>query len=107
MNDLLRSTVLSVPALALSVSLSSVQAQTPREPMVYENAAGGPRLLEEGQPLAIIHATVEGTQSARESGTPVRAARAGTSGGNLTYHGGTGGVGVETAPKVYLVFWGS
>ena len=27
--------------------------------------------------------------------------------GNLSYHGGTGGIGVETAPKVYLVFWGS
>ncbi len=26
---------------------------------------------------------------------------------DLYYHGGTGGVGVETAPKVYLVFWGS
>lgn len=26
---------------------------------------------------------------------------------NLTYHGGVGGIGVETAPKVYLVFWGS
>ncbi len=26
---------------------------------------------------------------------------------NLTYHGGTGGVGVETAPKIYLVLWGS
>jgi serine protease len=26
---------------------------------------------------------------------------------NLYYHGGVGGIGVETAPKVYLVFWGS
>src|SRR5579871_2601260 len=26
---------------------------------------------------------------------------------NLYYHGGVGGVGVETAPKVYLVLWGS
>jgi hypothetical protein len=26
---------------------------------------------------------------------------------NLTYHGGVGGVGVETAPRVYLVLWGS
>jgi serine protease len=25
----------------------------------------------------------------------------------LTYHGGTGGIGVETAPKGYLVLWGS
>jgi hypothetical protein len=26
---------------------------------------------------------------------------------NLYYHGGTGGIGVETAPKIYLVLWGS
>jgi serine protease len=26
---------------------------------------------------------------------------------NLNYHGGTGGIGVETAPKIYLVLWGS
>ncbi len=26
---------------------------------------------------------------------------------DLSYHGGVGGVGVETAPKVYLVLWGS
>jgi len=37
----------------------------------------------------------------------VKDARAGTAAGNLYYHGGTGGVGVETAPKVYLIYWGS
>ena len=26
---------------------------------------------------------------------------------DLSYHGGTGGIGVETTPKVYLVLWGS
>src|SRR5579872_4075723 len=26
---------------------------------------------------------------------------------DLNYHGGTGGIGVETAPRVYLVLWGS
>jgi len=26
---------------------------------------------------------------------------------DLTYHGGTGGIGVETAPRIYLVLWGS
>jgi hypothetical protein len=26
---------------------------------------------------------------------------------DLSYHGGTGGVGVETAPRLYIVFWGS
>lgn len=29
------------------------------------------------------------------------------SGGNLIYHGGVGGIGVESAPKIYLVLWGS
>jgi len=28
-------------------------------------------------------------------------------GSNLSYQGGVGGIGVETTPKVYLVFWGS
>ena len=28
-------------------------------------------------------------------------------GSNLYYHGGVGGIGVETAPKVYVVYWGS
>jgi serine protease len=104
MNESLRSVMLCVSGFALS---AAAQAQTPREPMAYENAAGGPRLLEEGQPPAMVHPTVEDAQSARESGTHRGAARAATSGGNLTYHGGVGGVGVETAPKVYLVFWGS
>jgi hypothetical protein len=31
----------------------------------------------------------------------------GTTSNNLKYGGGTGGIGVETAPKVYLVLWGS
>lgn len=30
-----------------------------------------------------------------------------TSTNNLYYHGGVGGVGVETSPKIYLVLWGS
>ncbi|MFN2466324.1 MAG: hypothetical protein ABR598_08695 [Candidatus Dormibacteria bacterium] len=42
--------------------------------------------------------------------SPVKAAHSKSGGGtsNLTYHGGVGGVGVETgADKVYLVYWGS
>jgi hypothetical protein len=26
---------------------------------------------------------------------------------NLSYHGGTGGIGVETSPKLYLILWGA
>jgi serine protease len=36
-----------------------------------------------------------------------KAARPGGGSSNLYYHGGVGGIGVETAPKVYLVYWGS
>jgi serine protease len=38
-------------------------------------------------------------------GKPARPTGGGTN--NLSYHGGVGGIGVETAPKVYLVLWGS
>src|SRR4051812_44575610 len=30
----------------------------------------------------------------------------GTGSNNLAYRGGVGGIGVETAPKLYIVFWG-
>src|ERR1700692_2577906 len=42
----------------LAVSTLSY-AQEPKEPMVYEGTVGGLRYLEEGQPPAVIHATVE------------------------------------------------
>jgi hypothetical protein len=49
---------------------------------------------------AVIHRTVEAVAKARAS-------RGAATTSNLTYHGGTGGIGVETAPKIYLVLWGS
>ena len=95
--------------LVLIVSPSVAQAQ--RQPMVYEGNAGGPRILEEGQPIAWVHPTVEQAWLARAGearglgrGRPT--GNAGTS-NDLTYHGGVGGIGVETAPQVFLVFWGS
>lgn len=33
--------------------------------------------------------------------------QAATTAAPITYHGGTGGIGIETAPRVYLVLWGS
>ena len=67
-----------------------------------QGSAGGARNIEAGQPLVVIHATVEDAAAAHE------ARRGGGSGStNLYYHGGTGGIGVETAPKIYVVFWGS
>ncbi|HEY2854197.1 MAG TPA: hypothetical protein VGJ18_15190 [Gemmatimonadaceae bacterium] len=57
----------------------------------------------EAEPLsrAVIHRTVEGAQRARASRLRPRRSN------ELSYHGGIGGIGVETAPRVYVVFWGS
>ncbi len=91
------------PVLLVLLVSSLVQAQARRQPMNYDGNPGGVRYLEEGQRPAIVHPTVEG---ARQAG------QAAGSGGNLYYNGGTsdgsaGTIGVETAPKIYLVFWGS
>ncbi len=96
-------------ALALVCALvgfsSLVQAQAPAQPMVYEGNPGGVRYLEEGQPPVVIHATVQAERQAHAAGFASTAS-------DLYYHGGTsdgsaGTIGVETAPKVYLVLWGS
>ena len=50
---------------------------------------------------AVIHRTVEAVMKGRA------AKGASTTTTNLNYHGGTGGIGVETAPKIYLILWGS
>ena len=68
--------------------------------LLAQPPAGGLRNIEEGQPPVVIHATVEGEGHERSSG-------AASTGSNLYYHGGSGGTGVETSPKLYLVFWGS
>jgi hypothetical protein len=89
--------------------LSLVYAQSSHAAKSYESGPGGPRILEEGQPEAIIHPTVDAMSAARATGA------AGHSGGggatsttnNLKYGGGTGGVGIETTPRIYLVLWGS
>jgi hypothetical protein len=83
--------------------LARGQAQ---ETMDFDGNPGGVRYLEEGQRPAIVHPTVEAMRQARRAGLARAASR------NLSYHGGTsdgaaGRVGVETAPKVYVVFWGS
>ncbi|HLX34357.1 MAG TPA: hypothetical protein VKR30_03840 [Candidatus Limnocylindrales bacterium] len=62
--------------------------------------------------LAIGAAPASASSSPREVMMPPRGAAHGSArpshSSNLTYHGGVGGVGVETgADKVYLVFWGS
>src|SRR5215470_3176261 len=81
------------------------RAQEPKQPMVYEGTPGGLRILEEGQPPAMIHATVDDMKRFHEANphaSPGQVQAANTS-NDLTYHGGA----VETTPKLYLVLWGS
>lgn len=93
----------------LVIASSTVFADTPSppEPMVYEGTPGGLRLLEEGQPPAMIHGTVEAYKLFRKNNNRQNFNTFSSTTSNLNYHGGTGGIGVETTPKVYLVLWGS
>jgi hypothetical protein len=54
--------------------------------------------------IAVYHPTVEQSLTAQRTPT---IAKAHATAAKLTYHGGVGGIGVETAPKIYLVQWGS
>ncbi len=76
----------------------------PSSPLYAQGSAGGARTIEEGQPPVVIHATVGDAVAARAAGARVGGSSTST---NLSYRGGTGGIGVETAPKIYLVLWGS
>ena len=85
-----------------------------QEPMNYDGQPGGVRLLEQDQPVAMVHPTVDAMDNFRANKAREAHAHGAQSGGqqatttnNLSYHGGSGGIGVETAPKIYLVFWGS
>jgi serine protease len=50
---------------------------------------------------AVIHGTVEAAHAkAAHAARPTRSS-------NLYYHGGVGGIGIESAPRVYVVFYGS
>lgn len=83
----------------------SVAQSQGRQPMVFDGAPGGVRVIEEGQPYVLVHPTVDEMQKVREShgggGSRTNQTK------NLSYHGGLGGVGVQTAPRVYVVLWGS
>ena len=88
-------------ALATLVFIAACSEQAP-SPIAPDQSASFGRADTQQEVLsnAVIHRTVEGHARARAAG------QASTS-NNLYYHGGTGGIGVETAPRVYLVFWGS
>ncbi len=92
-------------------TLSVVDAQSPEQPVNPGGAPGGMRYIEEGQPAVMIHPTVEAARQAGESAQQAdegaAAKHKASTTNQLYYHGGVGGVGVETAPKIYLVLWGS
>lgn len=96
--------VVSLLAGLSVIPLTMLHAQGPQQPTDYEAGPGGVRQLEAGQPYVVIHPTVETMQKYRAAhGSPFGS----SSTANLSYHGGKGGIGVETAPKIYLVLWGS
>jgi hypothetical protein len=101
-----------VAVLALLASSPSSRAQEPnqpQQPMVYEDTVGGLRVIEEGQPPVMIHATLDEMKRFRETHPNARPGQvqAASTANDLYYHGGVGGIGVETAAKIYLVLWGS
>ena len=96
--------VLCVLGLLLASGLSVVQAQSAAGITNSDGRAGGVRYIEDGMPPVVIHPTVEAARQAREAAKPSRPGRGSK---NLSYHGGVGGIGVETAPHIYLVLWGS
>jgi serine protease len=86
------------------VSLAVLAAACSQQPLA------GEAYLEEGQPAVFLHPTVPGAEQIRaEDPSGALGRRPGGGTANLTYHGGVGGVGVETGSpsKVYLVYWGS
>jgi serine protease len=100
--DRIRGFVSVLGGILILTPVSLLNAQAPNTPRVYEGTVGGPAIIEEGQPPVMIHPTVENAIRMRLAGTAIEAAS-----NNLSYHGGTGGIGVETAPKLYLVLYGS
>src|SRR6266699_539642 len=101
--------VAAVGCMAFSPSSRAQEPNEPQQPAVYEGPVGGLRVIEEGQPPVMIHATTEQMKQFREANPNARhgSVRAASTANDLFYHGGIGGIGVETAPKVYLVLWGS
>ena len=91
--------------LSLTTLAGMAVGAQPTAPMISEGTAGVVRYIEAGQPPVVIYPTVEVAQQAREANRARTGSASTTS--NLYYHGGTGGIGVETAPTIYLIFWGS
>jgi hypothetical protein len=64
-----------VAVLGFLASIPSSRAQEPnqpQQPMVYEGPVGGLRIIEEGQPPVMIHATMEQMKPFREANPNAR-----------------------------------
>ena len=93
---------LSLLGCAFIGACGILHAQAPQQSKTGNGeAAGGLRYIEAGQPPVIIHPTLEATRAARSKPSRPSGSK------NLYYHGGAGGIGVETKPVIYLVLWGS
>lgn len=90
--------------LCLLIGSVSLVAQSPRRTTNDSGNPGGVHYIEPGQPSVLLHPTVEAQRQWRHSQPVVQAA---STANDLSYHGGTGGIGVEPKPVVYLVLWGS
>ena len=92
-------------SILIYAAACSDQPTTPVEPAVPDTPSFSAQGVEKFEVLshAVIHRTVEAQARA------IQAASHRPGGGSklLSYHGGTGGIGVETTPRVYIVFWGS
>ncbi len=90
---------------ALFVAACSDRSASPVAPTAPSAANTTPSFSSSvAQQEALDHAMIHPTVEAMERD---RAGHRRTASNNLTYHGGIGGIGVEAAPRVYVVFWGS
>src|SRR6185437_13305282 len=100
-NALVAGSVLTLGLLLTSPASLSAQGQG--------SGGGGSANIEAGQPNVMLHATVDAADRLHSNNGNGKAG--GRPGGstsiNLAYGGGVGGIGVETAPKLYLVLWGT
>jgi hypothetical protein len=95
----MREVFLGVPVPEFVPALLGLLIVAPLSLLHAQGSAGGVRIIERGQPPVVIHSTVGDAIAAREAHGPF----GGGGSTNLSYHGGA----VETAPKIYLVLWGS
>jgi serine protease len=101
----MRTKALWMMALACAASSAIVMAQ----PENHETRGGGPSVIEDGQPPVWFHQTVDMAERLNpgEAHKHQGASHFAGPASELSYNGGVGGAGVETAPRVYLVLWGS